>query len=80
MAEAARGFTESRVGEELGLDRLEVYLAAVCYRLGRYDSVTHLLVFSDAEVDALARHLDLPRQARPAPAPVPRPIPESTGE
>ncbi len=57
-----RALTERQAAEELGLDRLQLHLAAAQQRLGRYDAITHLLMFSDAEVDALAAHLGVKRR------------------
>jgi hypothetical protein len=65
MTAGADKLTESRVAEELGIDRLELYLAAAEQRLGHFDAVTHLLVFSDEEVDALAAHLGVTRRRTP---------------
>ena len=56
--------TEGQVAEELGLDRLELHLVAVEQRLGSYDPLTHLLMFSDAEVDALAQRMGVKRRRR----------------
>jgi len=76
------GVTERQVLEELGLDRMELYLAATAEKLGRYDPVSHLLVFSDEEVEALAARLGVARCRRPepgTPAPLEK-IPEPKGE
>lgn len=62
-----RTFTEGETAEELGLDKLELHLAAAAQRLGRYDPLTHLLVFSDAEVDELAARLGIKRRRREDP-------------
>ena len=59
-----REITEGQVAEELGLDLLELYLAAAAAKLGHYDTLTHLLVFADSEVDALAAHLRVTRRRR----------------
>ncbi len=78
---AGRTVTERRAAEELGLDRLELYLAAAAKKLGRYDPMTHVLVFSDAEVEQLAAELGVSRRRRrePSPADIAR-IPEPNGE
>jgi hypothetical protein len=65
MTREAEKFTESCVAEELGVDRLELYLAAAEQHLGQYDVLTHLMVFSDAEVDALAARRGVTRRRRP---------------
>jgi len=77
-----RDYTESQAADELGVDRLELYLAAAEQKLGHYDGLTHLFVFSDAEVDALAERLGVTRRRRrdPAVAAAQRAIPEPTGE
>ena len=54
--------TESQVAGELGIDRLELYLASAAFRLGRYDSITHLLYFSEEEADEIAAQLGLTRK------------------
>ncbi len=54
--------------EELGLDRLELYLIASAEKLGWHDPVLHVLVFSDEEVEALAARLGLTRRRRKEPA------------
>jgi len=77
----SRYLTESRVAEELGLDRLELYLAAAQQKIGRYDSLTHLMVFTDEEVDTLARRLGITRRKKTAPGESQRRIiPEPTSE
>ena len=78
---ATRKLTERQVLEELGLDRLELYLLVSAERLGRHDLVSHLLVFTDAEVEALAARLGVVRRRRSEPSPAaPAHIPEPTGE
>lgn len=64
----SRRLTERQVIEELGLDRMELYLAATAERLGRHDAISHLLVFSEEEVDALAARLGIARRKRPGPS------------
>ncbi len=77
----SRWLTEHQVVEELGLDRLELYLIASAERLGRHDSISHLLVFSDEEVDVLAARLGLQRRRRNRPPATALPqIPEPAGE
>lgn len=82
MGEEKRELTEGQVAAELGVSRFELYLAATEMKLGRYDPLTHLLLFSDAEVDALARRLGLARRhTPPLSEPAPRAaIPEPDGE
>jgi hypothetical protein len=75
-----RELTERQAAAELGLDRLELYLAAAAEKLGRYDPLTHLLVFRDDEVDALAARLGLTRRRRGPAAEQLRAIPEPDGE
>lgn len=80
-ADESRYLTESRVAEELGLDRLELYLAAAQEKIGRYDALTHLVVFTDKEVDTLARRLGLARRKKTARDDSKRRvIPEPSGE
>ena len=59
--------TERQVCEELGLDQVELYLIATAEKVGRHDPVSHLMVFSDEEVDALAARLGVPRRKRAEP-------------
>jgi len=56
-----RRLTERQVAAELGIDRLEVYLLAAEQRVGRYDPASHVLLFSEAEVDTLAARLSVTR-------------------
>jgi len=56
-----RRLTESQVATALALDRLELYLLAAELRLGRYDPLTHLLVFTVAGAEHMATRLGLPR-------------------
>lgn len=77
----SREFTESQTAEELGADRLELYLAAAELKVGHYDALTHLLVFADAEVDALAARLGVTRRRRyDSSAPPTSAIPEPSEE
>lgn len=62
--EGRRTLTEGGLAEELGVERLEIYLLAAVCKAGQYDSVTHLLLFNDAEADALAARLGVARRAR----------------
>ncbi len=64
-----RILTERQVAEELNLDRLELYLLAASERLGRHDPVSHLMIFSEAEVEKLAERLNVRRQPRKEPSP-----------
>jgi hypothetical protein len=70
-----RALSEGLFIEETGADRMQVHLAAAALNLGRYDSVTHLLRFSEREADLLATELGVTRKPR-APldfaAPAPR--------
>lgn len=76
-----RELTEGQVAEELGIERLELYLAATHGKLGHYDALTHLMMFSDAEADALAKHLGVTRRRRDSAATAAmRAIPEPGGE
>ena len=54
---ARRNLTESSMANRLGVERLEVYLLAAALKLGSYDSITHLLLFSDDEASAMESHL-----------------------
>ena len=60
--------TERRVAEELGVERMEVYLLAAKYGAGHFDSLTHLLTFTDKEVDELAARLGIERRKRSGPS------------
>ena len=53
-----RNITVSSVANRVAVERMEVYLLAVALKLGRYDSVTHLLTFTEAEVEALEAYLN----------------------
>ncbi len=55
-----RTLTESDVTAALQIDRLELHLVAAEMRLGRYDSMTHLLAFTPGEVQRIAARLELP--------------------
>jgi hypothetical protein len=73
--------TEGRAAGELGIDRLELYLLAVAEKIGRFDSLTHLLLFRDEEVDALAARLGVTRRRNVVLSEEQRrAIPEPTGE
>ncbi len=77
----ASRLTKRQVIEELGLDRLELYLIASAEKLGRHDPVSHVLLFSDEEVEALAARLGLVRRRRKEPGAASLDqIPEPTGE
>ena len=72
-----RALTEGMFIEETGVDRLQLHLAVAALNLGRYDSVTHILRFSDREADLVAKELGVTRRLRPSldsssPAPAPR--------
>jgi hypothetical protein len=43
---------------------MELYLVATAERLGRHDAISHLLVFSEEEVDALAARLGIRRRCK----------------
>lgn len=80
-ASGVREITEGQAAEELGIDRLELYLVAAEQKLGQYDALTHLLVFADSEVDALATRLGVTRRRqRVSSAATRAAIPEPTGE
>ena len=59
---AEHDLTEGRVAAELGLDRLELYLAAAELQAGRFDPLTHLRVFTEEEVKRLAQRLGVKRR------------------
>ena len=59
---------ESRVAEELGLERMEIYLLASKLKFGQFDTITHLLTFTEAEVDEMARQLGVVRRKHRDPA------------
>ncbi len=56
----SRTLTERLVADIFSIDRLELYLAASELRVGRYDSMTHLLSFTLAEVQRIAARLEIP--------------------
>jgi hypothetical protein len=60
--------TESQVAAELGLDKLQLHLAAASHRIGLYDPATHLLVFTEEEVNSLAAKLGISRRPRREPS------------
>jgi len=73
--------TERHVADELGLERVEVYLLASKLKLGKFDTITHLLTFTEAEVDEIARRLEVARRKRREPAESDRKsIPEPNSE
>ena len=80
MPTQARGYTEAEAAGELGIDRLELYLVACAEKAGHYDALTHLLVFRDDEVDALARRLGATRRHAELGETQRRAIPEPTAE
>ncbi len=57
---AGRTLTESDVTAALQIDRLQLHLVAAEMRLGRYDSMTHLMAFTLEEVERIAARLELP--------------------
>ncbi len=80
-----RTLTESEVTAALQLDRLQLYLVAAEMRLGRYDSMTHLMAFTTEEVERIAARLELPppkfaEDAPPARDRALEDIPEPEGE
>ena len=73
--------TEGQVADELGIDRLELYLLVAAEKVGRYYPLTHLLIFHDEEVDTMARRLGVARHHRAGLTDTQRrAIPEPTGE
>ena len=76
-----RTFNERQAAEDLGIDRLQLYLLAAALRAGRYSPLTHLLVFSDAEVEAMAAQLGVRRRGqKPWTEAQLKSIPEPRGE
>jgi len=57
-------YTERRVCDELGINQLELYLVASKHKLGTFDSLTHLLTFSEKEVEEMAARLGIVRRRR----------------
>ncbi|GEM_PF-3848667 len=60
-----RALTEGMFIEETGVDRMQLHLAAAALNLGKYDSVTHLLRFSEREAGLVAKELGVTRKPRP---------------
>ncbi len=54
-----RALTEGVVANYLGLERLEIYLLACQLGVGQYDSVTHLLMFTDDDAARMAAEIGL---------------------
>lgn len=74
-------YTERRVCEELGINQLELYLVSSKHKLGTFDSLTHLLTFSEKEVDEIAARLGIIRRPRAEMTDAQRnSAPEPTGE
>ena len=57
---ATRTLTERQVLAALGLDRLQLHLAAANLHVGRFDTLTHLKVFTLEEVERIAVRLGVP--------------------
>jgi N-acyl-L-homoserine lactone synthetase len=55
-----RSLSEREVAAALGIEPLEVYLLAAGLRVGRFDSLTHLLVLTPGEVERMAARLGVP--------------------
>ena len=74
-------YTERRVCDELGINQLELYLVASKHKLGTFDSLTHLLTFSEKEVEEMAARLGIVRRRRAELTDAQRTsAPDSTGE
>lgn len=52
-----RRISERTLIKALQVDRLELYLLMAALRVGRYDSVTHLLYFTVEEAERIAAEL-----------------------
>ncbi len=52
-----RLLSERQVAAALGIELLELYLLAAELRVGRFDSLTHLLVLTPGEVERIAARL-----------------------
>jgi hypothetical protein len=79
--ESVSELTEGQAAGELGVERLELYLLAAAEKIGRFDSLTHLLIFRDEEVNALAARLGVKRRRHAVLGEgQQRAIPEPTGE
>ncbi|MBI3406357.1 MAG: hypothetical protein HY046_12960 [Acidobacteria bacterium] len=59
-----RYLTEGMLSEFFGIERLEVFLLAAQLKVGQYDSVTHLLMFTPSESDRIAAEFGLSRGPR----------------
>ncbi len=57
---APRALTERQVLAALRLDRLQLHLVAADLRVGCFDTLTHLKVFTVEEVERIAAHLGIP--------------------
>lgn len=74
-------YTERRVCDELGINQLELYLVSSKFKLGTFDSLTHLLTFTEKEVDEIAARLGIVRRRRAELTDAQRnSAPEPTGE
>ena len=66
--EPRRTISEGRLIEETGADRLELYLILASQRIGWYDSISHVLYFSEEEADQVAALVGRPRKKEQAAA------------
>lgn len=55
-----RRISERMLINALGVEQLELYLLMATQRLGQYDSITHLLYFTEEEAARIAAELGKP--------------------
>ena len=60
-ASGAQSFSERQVSAALGIGTFELLLGASELRVGRYDPLTHLFVFTAEDVERIAARLGTPR-------------------
>lgn len=80
QSQSRRTVSEGQLTEETGVDRLQLHLASAAHRLGQYDSVSHVLYFSEEEANQVAAVMGLRRRPRPADAAALKDIPGPGGE
>ena len=54
--------SDRQLAEELGVERMEIFLVAARFKRGHFDPLTHLLTFTEKEADELAARLGRTRK------------------